>query len=76
MVSKELKDSLTILQAAALEKIARRDGIATSRAQLQHMIERAGIVGAYTELRRLPPRRPEPQVSIFRRFTQRWFGRN
>lgn len=76
MVSKELKDSLTNLQAAALERIARREGIVTNRMQLQQMIERAGIAGAYAELRRPQSRPPEPEVSIFKRFTQRWFGRS
>lgn len=75
MISRELKDALIGLQAAALERVARREGIAASRAQLEHMIARAGIAGAYAEMRRPLPRPREPRLSFFRRLTQRWFGR-
>ncbi len=74
MISKDLKQSLTDLQVAALERLARRDGIAINREQLVRLIERGGIGKAFEELRRSQAM-PELQVSIFKRFAQRWFGR-
>lgn len=80
MISKDLQQSLNDLQLAALERLARKDGNAISRDQLAGMIERGGIVRAFDEMRRAPtrpalPPSPAPPMSVFRRLTQRWFGR-
>jgi hypothetical protein len=74
MISKDLQQSLNDLQLAVLEKLARKDGNAISHDQLSRMIERGGIVRAFDDMRRTPTR-PAPQLSIFSRLTQRWFGR-
>lgn len=75
MVSQELRNSLLDLQITALEKIAQRNQIAATRHQLQEMIERGGISGAYDELtRRASLPQPPPKVSFFSRLARRWFG--
>lgn len=86
MISVELHQSLKALQIAALERLAQRDGVFTTRHELSRLVEQGGIAHANAEMRRSKPQpRPQqevrepvqatPSVSFFRRLSQRWFGR-
>lgn len=85
MTSRDLQQSLTDLQVTALEKLAQREGIPTGRQELVRLIEKGGIAYAQAEIWRYKPppqpqpegirAQPAPQISFFKRLSQRWFGR-
>ena len=55
MISDDLKQAIVQLQLAALEKLARRQGVVVDRAALERSIVSHGIAEAYKTLHLAPP---------------------